>query len=385
MTPPRARAARLGPPLLLALVVAGGLLAGCGRKGPPVPPERRLPAAVQDLTAAVAGEGVRLGWTLPRVRVDRSPLRDLRRVEVYRRPETGEKEPPRPAILTFRGLFGGPPEMPGFERIANIALVEPAAEGQAAPEAPPRVPSGPVSYLDSSGLTYGRQYTYVVVAVDEQGRPSPPSNRVTVDMLAPPRPPGRPTVQAGDGQVRLAWTPPDALEDGSPPGERLVYDVFRTTAAGAPPGRPVNPEPLAEPRFTDVTVQNDATYYYSVRALRGPGGPASRPTEVVSATPEDTTAPGQPRGLVAVAAGPAVRLAWEAVPDPDLAGYHVYRSTTTGRGHTRITPAPQGATTFVDAEARPGQTYYYQVTAVDRSRRANESVPSAEVSATVGR
>jgi fibronectin type 3 domain-containing protein len=86
--------------------------------------------------------------------------------------------------------------------------------------------------------------------------------------------------------------------------------------------------------------------------------------------------------LVAVAAGPAVRLAWEAVPDPDVAGYLVYRSTTAGRGHTRLTQTPQAGTTFVDADVRSGQTYYYVVTAVDRSRRANESIPSAEVAAT---
>jgi fibronectin type 3 domain-containing protein len=76
-----------------------------------------------------------------------------------------------------------------------------------------------------------------------------------------------------------------------------------------------------------------------------------------------------------------VRLAWEAVPDRDLAGYRVYRSTMAGRGHTPITPAPIGGTTYVDTDVRPGQTYFYLVTAVDRARRANESVPSSEASA----
>jgi fibronectin type 3 domain-containing protein len=104
---------------------------------------------------------------------------------------------------------------------------------------------------------------------------------------------------------------------------------------------------------------------------------------VAAATPEDSTPPAQPRALVAVLAGAAVRLAWEAVPDADVAGYLVYRSTTAGRGHTRLTAAPQASTTYVDADARPGQTYFYVVTAVDGSKRANESVPSQEVSATL--
>jgi fibronectin type 3 domain-containing protein len=59
----------------------------------------------------------------------------------------------------------------------------------------------------------------------------------------------------------------------------------------------------------------------------------------------------------------------------------VFRSTTAGRGHVRLTPTPQGGTTYVDTDVRAGQRYYYVVTAVDRSRRANESVPSAEAAA----
>jgi fibronectin type 3 domain-containing protein len=106
-------------------------------------------------------------------------------------------------------------------------------------------------------------------------------------------------------------------------------------------------------------------------------------SEQIAARPEDATAPAQPRGLVAVVAGATIRLAWEAVPDADVAGYRVYRSTTAGRGHQAITPALVSSTTFVDTDVRRGQTYFYTVTAVDRARRANESVPSGEASATL--
>jgi hypothetical protein len=125
------------------------------------------------------------------------------------------------------------------------------------------------------------------------------------------------------------------------------------------------------------------TYHYAVRARLATGGAQSLPSPVATATPEDATPPGQPRGLVAVVTGNAVRLAWEAVPDPDVAGYVIYRSTTAGRGHARLTPEPHGGTTYVDTDVRPGQRYFYVVTAVDRSRRANESIPSAETAAIV--
>lgn len=350
-------------------------LAACGKRGPPVAPEYRLPAAVQDLQAAVEGDTIRLTWTLPRIRVDRSPLREVARTEVYRRLEDGAPDQPvRPALLTFGGLFGPPPGVPGFDRVADIRIDEPG---------PVEIRGNQVTYTDAQSLAFGQRYTYVVVAVDEKGRPSPPSNRVVVALDAAPTPPPRLDAQSGDAQVRLTWDAPATLADGSPAPGDLVYDIFRATTPGTPAGRPLNLEPLDVPQYVDVAVQNDVTYHYAVRARLAAGGAQSLPSPVATATPEDATPPSQPRGLVAVVTGNAVRLAWEAVPDADVAGYVVYRSGTAGRGHARLTPAPHGATTYVDTDVRPGQRYFYVVTAVDRSRRANESIPSAETAAIV--
>jgi hypothetical protein len=350
-------------------------LAACGKRGPPVAPEFRLPAAVQDLQGAVIGDGIRLSWTLPKIRVDRSAVKEIRRTEVYRRLEDGaDNEPVRPALLTFGGLFGPPPGVPGFERVADIIVAEPGTA---------EVQGNLVSYTDAQGLTFGRRYTYVVIALDEKGRPSPPSNRVVVALAAAPGAPPRLEAQPGDAQVRLSWDAPATLADGSPAPPDLVYDVFRATTPGTPTGRPLNLEPVAARQYVDLAVRNDVTYHYAVRARLASGGAQSTPSAVATATPEDATPPAQPRGLVAVVAGPTVRLAWEAVADPDLAGYLVYRSATAGRGHVRLTPAPVGATTFIDTDVRPGQTYFYVVTAVDRTRRANESVPSPEAAATL--
>ena len=80
-------------------------------------------------------------------------------------------------------------------------------------------------------------------------------------------------------------------------------------------------------QYVDLAVQNDVTYQYAVRARLAAGGAQSCPSVVATATPEDATPPAQPRGLVAVLAGPSVRLAWQAVGDADVAGYLVYRST----------------------------------------------------------
>jgi hypothetical protein len=41
------------------------LSAGCGKKGNPIPPQIKLPAAIADLSAVSVEKGILLAWTLP--------------------------------------------------------------------------------------------------------------------------------------------------------------------------------------------------------------------------------------------------------------------------------------------------------------------------------
>lgn len=47
------------------LLLAGVLVAGCGVKAPPRPPERKPPAAVRDLSGGIADGAVILRWGIP--------------------------------------------------------------------------------------------------------------------------------------------------------------------------------------------------------------------------------------------------------------------------------------------------------------------------------
>ena len=356
------------PRILLSLFGVAIVIFACGKKGPPIPPERRLPAAVQDLSTEIQGRQVTLTWTNPRQRADKTPLRDLSVIYVFRRLEAPGAEP-RPAV-------GEGEQVVGFERIAIIELKK---EG---PEV--RVEGRRGQFVDTPERQTGR-YTYVVAAVDAERRVSPPSNRVVVSLLAAPLAPSNLRAEAGDGRVRLAWQPPVRNEDGSPVPGPLHYHVFRTTSRDAPRSRPVTLEPLTISEFVDLAVENETTYYYTVRAIYSEAGSQiqSQDSLVVAVKPEDTTPPAPPRNLVAVPAAGGVRLAWEPSPDTDVAGYIVHRSTVSGRDYARLLRTPQPGTTFVDSQVRRGTTYFYVVTAVDRSPRANESVPSAEVRVTV--
>jgi regulation of enolase protein 1 (concanavalin A-like superfamily) len=92
----------------------------------------------------------------------------------------------------------------------------------------------------------------------------------------------------------------------------------------------------------------------------------------------DTTPPAAPTGLSATAGDGQVSLDWNNNSEGDLAGYRVYRSTTSGSGYGQI--ASPSSSAYTDSGVSNGTTYYYVVTAYDTSD--NESGYSNEASAT---
>lgn len=352
--------------LALLLAVAAGLV-GCGKKGPPVAPERRIPAPISDLSAVVEGSRVILTWSNPGTRADGTRLRDLTTVRIYRREDAADGEP-KPALLSWGKIVG-------YDEIAALRLADPA----------PATVEGPrVTWADQNKLILGRRYVYVLTAVDSIGRSSVPSRRIVVSFLAAPRPPEGLIATAGEGEVRLVWSAPGLLVDGSPVPGQLGYEVLRAPSA-AGPFSSLTPDPIAGADLTDRGLKNEQTYYYAVRAVRMDAGGRVRSvlSTVAAATPVDLTPPSPPANLVAVPSETAVRLAWNASPEEDVAGYLVYRASGPGADFVRLTPTPIRTTTYIDRAVERGKTYVYVVTAVDRATRPNESTRSEPARATV--
>jgi hypothetical protein len=63
---PKIAAAAAGVFAVAVCLTAGGIIWGCGKKGPPQPPRGDSPPQVSDLAYSIAGSTVRLSWTLPR-------------------------------------------------------------------------------------------------------------------------------------------------------------------------------------------------------------------------------------------------------------------------------------------------------------------------------
>lgn len=88
------------------------------------------------------------------------------------------------------------------------------------------------------------------------------------------------------------------------------------------------------------------------------------------------------RGDVGQTRGPYVQLIWDPNTEPDLGGYWVYQSISSGRytRWNRVLHIPADIETCTIDRLLPG-TYFWVVTALDTSQ--NESGYSNEVSATI--
>lgn len=93
-----------------------------------------------------------------------------------------------------------------------------------------------------------------------------------------------------------------------------------------------------------------------------------------------TTPPAASTGLTASAGSGSVALDWADNSESDLAGYNVYRSTTSGGPYTKVNSALVTTSAYGDTGLTNGTTYYYVVRAVDTSN--NESGNSNQASAT---
>lgn len=140
-------------------------------------------------------------------------------------------------------------------------------------------------------------------------------------------------------------------------------------------------------QLRDSGLTNGTTYTYRMRAVNRYGKTSANSSTVSGfPTPADVTAPIAPSGLNTFAASTAsVRITWNVSPEADLAGYNIYRSTTSNdasptKQNTALV-SPSLSPLWDDATVTVGVTYYYRLEAQDDSNPPNISTKSAQVSA----
>ena len=335
--------------LLLAVVLLAG---ACGKRMAPYAPDRVLAAPVRNFQLTQEGNALVLSWQLPRENLLGQPLTQVQGCRVYR--------------AAMRGVALEALASSDFSPYADIDLAYPQ-RGE--------VHGEDLLFRDRE-LVPGQRYYYRVTVYNQDGYNGGWSKTLSQAWGWLPRTPGGFKAVPGDKIVSLSWSPVTKLEDGSPVKDLAGYLVYRRSGQGS--WIRVTPAPVLQNNFQDVAVLNDVEYTYKVVAVRRVGDDllASQDSATQVAMPEKRTPPPPLLNLLAVATSQGVELRWEESPAPDVAGYRVYRRRTGEEKYTRLTAKLVTKPYFVDSQVTRGQTYYYYVTAVDDSPRANESLPS---------
>jgi hypothetical protein len=355
-------------------------LAGCGAPGDPVPPSPLVPAAITDLAAQQAGDGVRLTFSMPSKTIRGEHLAEPPAIEVLR----GTPKPDgSPDANSFRVVDDIPGALAGkYEVDDHIQFISPVA-----PDAAHAHPGGTVVYRVRTRASIKRA--------------SSDSNSVMIRLFPVPERIASVQSEVTETAIDLHW-PAVTRTSGGDPIVVAEYHVYRgelDPRAHDPATKDVLHEkwivPLAllattnGPDYRDMQFEFGKTYVYVVRAVAtSEGNPLeSSDSDPLILNPADTFPPATPQGLVAAVLGSPdgasaeVDLSWSINAEPDLAGYRVYRSEQESDKGKLVTPDLLPSPAYRDTSVALGHSYWYRVSAVDRS--GNESAPSPPVAADV--
>ncbi len=300
------------------LSLAGALaLSGCAYIGEPLPPALNIPVSVADLDVRQRAAQLVIRFTPPAVTTEGLIVPKNLQAEIR------------------IGTYTQPFNPAAWEATATVLPDEPLPLGN------------PQLTVDATPWI-GQEVAVGVRYRNAKGRSSGWSNIAGIRVREPLAPPAGLEVRAAADGIRLSWIP-------SAP----AFRVYRGEELIATVTRPEYLDPLTEP---------GTRAEYQIEAIDGLA--ESERGSPVAIVYQDRFPPDAPAGLVAIAGVRSMELAWERSTAADLGFYRVYRDG-------RLIADQVSAPTFSDSAVRSGDTYRYEVTAVDS--RQNESGRSAAV------
>jgi len=368
-------------------------LAACGKRGDPHPPIPVIPKPTSDLVVAQRGAKLILSWSFPSLTTSGQKLGGIRRAVVYRyAEELPVTQPPRdtktllpgdidPTVPTAITLFAKVPPI-GRQQFTRLRQRVDSLEPSALPAAtagarlvyedsPPfHTSDGRPLRLDYAVVTEGftakseMSNLAIIVPVDV---PVPPDS-----LAATPKPEG----------VLLTWKAPQKVFTGDEKPRVAGYNIYRSAKGQEAEdlATPVNATPVSQTTYTDVPAYGTHQYVVTAVASNGPPRIESDPSAPTVAEFKDLVPPPPPTGLTALVETNAVRLVWDAVDAPDLAGYRLYRTEGTGLQELKVVARiplvvnpPLTQTHYTDTTVNRGISYFYELASVDKS--GNESKP----------
>jgi len=361
------------------------LLVACGKRGDPRPPVPVIPAATTDLVVTQRADRVLLSWSYPALSTAGRSLTGIQRISIYRYEEV---LPVSPGGRDPRTLMPGDVDTTQPQAIVLFSKVPTIAEAQFT-RLSKKVES--IEKANLAGATVGSRLfftdtppfraadgrpvrlTYAVVTEGDEARSRNSNLAVLVPLPVSVAPAGvQATARAGG--VTVSWTAPATAVSGESGPVITGYNIYRT-APGEPLGElptPVNTAPVKGTMFEDTPAYGEHEYRVAAVATTGPPSIQSDLSAPVRVTFKDLVPPPAPANLTVLTETKLLRLLWEPVSAPDLAGYNVYR--TEGPYRLKLTPTPTKDANFLDISMDIGIFYTYEVTSVDAS--GNESAPS---------
>lgn len=346
----------------------------CAAPAEPQPRHPVIPGRIADLTAAQRGDGTLLSFTPPARSADGDRLAASPMVEILRAfGPAGAAAPPTGALVAVYTLPG--PVLDTYRAAGRVEFHDDIAPEEIARHDGDRV-------------------FYVVRCRVSKRVTSQDSSPASFILHPAPAPISEVHATVVEEGVQLNWQAPATVSGGAPLTSSGGFRIYRNEVP--PAGESVQPGESAAflaaspaESFLDTQIEWGKTYLYTVRTVARYGADAveSADSPPVPVTPKDVFPPGPPADLVAVfvpaagAAPAAVELSWAISPEPDAAGYYVYRAGERQANAQRVTPALLPTPAFRDTSVTQEGRYTYTVTAVDRA--GNESRPSASVSVVI--
>jgi len=354
--------------LFIALILL--TFAACGKRRPPLPPIERVQQRTEFLSGVQRGNQVILSWPAPLRNAPDKSVQSIRRIDVYRLAE----RPSAPLALTEEE-FGRRSTIVGsvtYDQIKDAV--------------------GTLTYIDSLELAgEPARLRYAVRYVNAAGQRAAFSNFLLIEpSVKVAQPPTLITTgkEISETAITINWTPPTANIDGSTPVNLLGYNVYRLDESQREVSpTPINSALISGTQYADQTFKFGENYTYFVRSVSlGTEGAQveSLNSNPLSISPRDVFPPSSPASITIAAAPGRLSIFFPANPEPDVAGYNVYRSTDPDlpkEQWAKLTPSLLTRTTFQDENVESGKRYYYYLIAVDQS--GNVSQPSEVVSEVV--
>lgn len=320
----------------------------------------RVQQRTESLSGAQQGNQVVLSWPAPQRNAPDRSVQSIRRIDVYRLAE----KPGTPTALTEE------------EFAARSTLIGSVTYEQI------ETADDNLTYTDTLELAgEPTRLRYAVRYVNASGQRAAFSNFLSIEPAARiARPPVLQNATITEAAVTLSWQPPSANIDGSTPVNLLGYNVYRLDESQTESAQtPVNSALLSGTQYADKTFRFGAAYRYIVRSVSlGTEGAQveSLNSNSISVAPRDTFRPSPPSDISVAAAPGRLSIFFRANPEPDIAGYNIYRSTDPNQpkaNWTKLNQALLTRTTYLDERVEPGQRYYYYLTAVDVTGNVSEA------------